>query len=106
MYGLKENLDLSFLKGREVIQVAIGIHQVTFAFDEGVTISVEGQFEYVSVSGSVEWQPGASHLACNAVGLLSSKVQTVNSQADGMIELCFSNGNRLVLRDVNRNHES
>ena len=46
MYGLKKDIDLSFLNGREVIQVAIGIHQVQFGFDEDVRISVEGGFCY------------------------------------------------------------
>lgn len=106
MYGLKDNIDLSFLKGREVIQVAIGTYQVIFAFDEDVTVSVEAQFEYSAKSGLVEWRPGASHLAANAVGLLGSKVESVHSQKDGTVDLAFSNGDRLVLRDVSKEHES
>jgi hypothetical protein len=40
MYGLKKEIDLSFLTGRELIQVAIGSFQVEFHFDEDVTVSV------------------------------------------------------------------
>lgn len=72
MHGLKGNIDLSFLIDREVIQVAIGINQVIFAFDEDVTVSVEGQFEYSAAVGSVQWKPGAIHVAARSVGLLAS----------------------------------
>jgi hypothetical protein len=39
MYGLSKDLDLNFLNGREVVQVAIGIYQIIFGFDEDVRIS-------------------------------------------------------------------
>jgi hypothetical protein len=44
MYGLKKTIDLGFLMDREVGQVAIGMYQVVFSFDEDVTIAVEGEF--------------------------------------------------------------
>lgn len=44
MYGLKKEIDLSFLTGRELIQVAIGSFQVQFHFDEDVALSAEGDF--------------------------------------------------------------
>jgi hypothetical protein len=44
MYGLKKTIDLGFLMGREVGQVAIGTYQVVLGFDEDVTIAVEGEF--------------------------------------------------------------
>ena len=34
MYGLKRDVNLSFLNCHEVIQVAIGVHQVVFHFEE------------------------------------------------------------------------
>lgn len=46
MYGLKSDIDLSFLNGRELIQVAIGLYQIQFGFDGDVRISVEGEFSY------------------------------------------------------------
>jgi hypothetical protein len=36
MYGLKTEIDLSFLTGRELIQLAIGVYQVQFGFDQEV----------------------------------------------------------------------
>ena len=106
MYGLKDNIDLSFLKDREVIQVAIGTYQVIFAFDEDVTVSVEGQFEYSPKSGAVQWRPAAPHVAASTVGLLGAKVESLHSDKDGTVVLSFSNGDRLVLRDVSKEYES
>jgi len=106
MHGLKGNINLSFLRDREVIQVAIGINQVIFAFDDDVTLSVEGEFEYTAGLGSEQWRPGAVHAAARTVGLLGSKVREVQGQTDGTLELDFSNGDRLVLRDVSKEYES
>jgi len=106
MHGLKENTDLTFLKGREVIQVAIGKDQVIFAFDEDVTISVEGQFEYADKASSSEWRPGSSQVAASAVSLLGTTVESVHGQADGTLKMTFSNGDRLVIRDVSSEYES
>jgi hypothetical protein len=44
MYGLKKEIDLSFLTGRELTQIAIGRFQVQFHFDENVAVSVEQNF--------------------------------------------------------------
>lgn len=44
MYGLKKEIDLSFLTGRELEQVAIGLYHFRFGFDEDVAISVEAEF--------------------------------------------------------------
>jgi hypothetical protein len=46
MYGLKKEMDLSFLNGRELIQIAVGLYHISFRFDEDVAISVEGEFRY------------------------------------------------------------
>ena len=43
MYGLNPEINLSFLVGRELLQVCIGIHQVQLHFDKDVSISIEGQ---------------------------------------------------------------
>jgi hypothetical protein len=106
MYGLNKELDLTFLQDRELIQVAIGVYQVVFKFDEQVSISVEGQFDYISKVGSSEWQPGAARVAADTVSLLGTKVTGVLGQEDGTLQLTFSTGDRLVIRDVSTKYES
>jgi hypothetical protein len=46
MYGLSKDLPLSFLIRRELLQVAIGVYQIIFSFDEDVKLSVQAQFNY------------------------------------------------------------
>ena len=106
MYGLPDSIDFSFMIGRELIQIAIGVYQVIFGFNEGVRISVEAQFEYTTKETWVEWRPGASHVAASTVGLLGARVESVKSFRDGTLELSFSNGDLVVLRDASPGYES
>ena len=106
MHGLDTTIDLSFLTGREVLQVAIGIHDVQFAFDRDVRISITGSFRYVSREGSSEWQPGAPQAAAPALRLLGATVEQVYGQKDGTLELTFSTGGRLTVLDNSKEFES
>jgi hypothetical protein len=56
MHGLRKDDDLNFLNGRECIQIAIGVYQVQFAFDEDVRISVEGEFRYFEGADELVWE--------------------------------------------------
>ena len=108
MYGLSKEIDLSFLNGREVVQVAIGLYQIQFGFDEDVRIAVEGQFAYFD--GQEEWiwrpEPGAAQLAARTIALLGATVQTFAAQEDGTLTLNFSNGHRLTIVDNSKEYES
>ena len=107
MHGLHPNIDLSFLCQRELIQVAIGIHDVIFAFERDVTIGVQGHFKYVSKDVSVDWKPpGAQRAAAETVRLLGAVVNGVHGSEDGTLELTFSNGDRLTITDANKEYES
>jgi hypothetical protein len=105
MYGLK-NVDLTFLEGRQLIQIAIGIHQVIFAFDDELTISVERKFRYSSQNQSSEWHPGAKEIAARTVELLGATVENVKGQEDGTLRLEFSNGDYLLFTDDTKEYES
>ena len=41
MHGLPKDTDVSFIEGREVTQIAIGVFQTAIHFDGGVTITIE-----------------------------------------------------------------
>jgi|SRR5579862_417874 len=108
MYGLSENIDLSFLRGLEVGQVAIGTYQIIFGFDKDVRISVESQFIYFD--GQHEWiwkpEPGSSQVAAQTLKLLGATVEKFNGQADGTLDLLFSNGCRLTILDSSSEYQS
>ncbi len=108
MYGLGRDIDLSFLNGRLVEQVAIGVYQIVFGFDEDVRISVEGQFDYFD--GQREWvwkpEPGGSQIAAKTVSLLGSTIMRFKSQTNGTLELFFSNGCKLTILDSSKEYQS
>jgi hypothetical protein len=106
MYGLDPNIDLSFFKNRELIQVAIGLYQVIFAFDEDVTLSVEGKCEYRSSNNSSVWTPGAPTAAASFVALLGQTVTDLCRKNDSTLELTFSSGDRLAVFEVGKEYES
>jgi Family of unknown function (DUF6188) len=108
MYGLRKEIDLGFLSARELIQVAIGVYQIQFGFDEDVIIYVESQFNYFD--GQQEWtwkpEPGAAQIAARTVSLLGARIQNFEGQENGTLTLTFSNGQRLTLADSSREYES
>ena len=108
MYGLRKDIDLSFLAGRLVEQIAIGVYQVQFGFDENVTISVQSEFVYFD--GQQEWiwkpEPGTAHTAARAVSLLAATIQSFEGRENGDLILVFSNGHRLSISDSSKEYES
>jgi hypothetical protein len=108
MYGLKKDIDLSFLNGREVIQVAIGVYQTQFGFDEDVTIYVHSQFSYFDGRDEWIWKPegGAAQIAARTLSLLGTTIQSFEGQENGTLSLVFSNGQRLTIFDNSTEYES
>ena len=108
MYGLRKDIDLSFLNARELIQVAIGVYQIQFGFDEDVIIYVESQFNYFDGQEERIWkpEPGAAQIAAHTVALLGATIESFESNANGTLALTFSNGHRLTLADSSREYES
>ena len=108
MYGLKRDIDLSFLNGRDVVQVAIGVYEIIFGFDEDVRITAYSQFSYFA--GQEEWiwkpEPGAAQIASRTVSLLGAKIQSFEGQENGTLTLVFSNGHRLTIPDSSKEYES
>lgn len=106
--GLKKGIDLSFLQGREVIQVAIGQFQVQFGFDEDVIISVKGGFEYLDGTTELSWKPelAYSQVAARTVALLGATINSFEAHGDGTLKLNFSNGHRLTIPDSSKPYES
>jgi hypothetical protein len=108
VYGLNKDIDLSFLKGREVIQVAIGVYQIQFAFDEAVTIYIEGGFSYFDGKDEVIWkpEPGTADIASLTVALLGATIDNFESHENGTLKLAFSNGHRVTIPDSSKQYES
>jgi len=108
MYGLRRDIDLGFLNGREVGQVAIGLYQIQFGFDEDVRIGIEGEFRYFHGREEWIWMPESKQrqVAGRMVDLLGAVVEKVDWKGDGTLTLNFSNGHRMTILDSNKEFES
>jgi|ERR1035441_1639115 hypothetical protein len=108
MYGLRNDIDLNFLIGRIVEQVAIGVYEVIFAFDEDVRITVYQEFHYFDGQAEWIWRPeaGSSLLAARTLALLGYSVEDIERDANGMLALTFANKSRLTIMDSSKEYES
>src|SRR5580765_2486680 len=108
MYGLRKEIDLSFLTGRELIQVAIGSFQIQFHFDEDVTVSVEAEFCYFEGQDEWIWQrkPCSRQSAARTAALLGARITTFETKASGPLALTFSSAHRLALFDSFKQYDS
>lgn len=108
LYKLSKDTDLSFLVKRELIQVAIGFHQVIFNFDGTVTVSISAEdgFEVVSDSVTQTWEPRRPLTADAALGLLGQTVERVEISTNSEVNLLFSTGMQLVILTSEAPYES
>jgi hypothetical protein len=74
MYGLDPAIGVSFVEGRELIRIAVGRHQVRFAFDKNVTISVEQKYEYRFKGELATWEPERMDAAAAVLKLVGATV--------------------------------
>jgi Family of unknown function (DUF6188) len=96
LWPLKADIDLSFLVGQKLIQIAIGLYQVQFRFDQETSISVEDCFTYERAEKKHCWKSGELEKAGPVVELVGSVVNAVLAR-DSEVEIRFSNGSRLAL---------
>ena len=107
MYGLSEPVDWSFLVGREVLQVCIGVFQAAIHFDQDVSLFLECEFA-VKTADSLALDSASDfvHRAKELTGLLTHTIDRVESQRDGRLDLYFSNSATLTVFDSNEEAES
>jgi hypothetical protein len=96
LWPLKQDVDLSFIMGRELNQVAIGLYQVQFHFDDTVTVSVEDSFTYERLDRKDSWKAGQLNVAGLTAELVGSVVKDVRANGSEL-ELTFANGHRLLI---------
>ncbi|MDH5741120.1 MAG: hypothetical protein OEY77_12415 [Nitrospira sp.] len=98
MHGLPENIDLSFLIGKELQSVCVGFCTVQLHFDgKNTGISVEGRFTHQVGPKIFQWESDIPHskkmtsAAASIFGLLGTSIISVKSERDGTLRLTFSN---------------
>jgi hypothetical protein len=108
MHGLKKEIDLGFLTGLKLTQVAIGLYQVQFHFDQDVTLSVEAEFRYFDGRDESIWrqEPSSPQVAARTVAMLGASISSFETNENGTLALAFSNGHRLTILDSFKEYES
>jgi len=99
MYGLPENVDLTFLEDRQLVQVCLGSSSVTLNFDENIWISVENTFYHYSVDGECMPCESTRDSALALSSLLGCAITNISWDTDGLLRMSFSNGEVVELRD-------
>jgi hypothetical protein len=105
MHGLPKNINVSFLKGRNLTQICTGAFQVQFNFDARVRIHVHNPFAYVDSHGVSDYIKTAPSSAVIVSKLLGKIISEVNSSQDGTLEVTFTTGEKLIFYDDNRAYE-
>jgi hypothetical protein len=114
MYGILADTDLSFLRGKTLVQVCFGPSDLQLRFAEDTRISVESSVGYGGADGQYEKrmigeEPGLSNVLedpCFLLHLLMKSVEAVSWTAEGTITLNFDGGFRLQIYDDSTQFES
>ena len=101
MNGIKPGTDLSFLIGKELIQVRTGKYHLELCFDQEVSVGVEAQV-------SLDHAPPVHGVPAGALFLefIGQVIQQVTILGRGDLELLFDGGRRISLLDSNYAFES
>ncbi len=106
MYGLPAEVDLSFLIGKELIQIAIGPYDVQLRYDTG-GISIWSRFILTAPDGSkYEWCGEIPQQAKEVVNLVAAKISEVLPCRDGTLRLVFSNRWSIEIFDSDPTYEA
>jgi uncharacterized protein DUF6188 len=98
MHGLPPDVDLGFLLGKVIEQVAVGSHNVQINYrDGGISIEYKFLLKHPTL-GEIEWS-GTPEDAAQAVTLVAKRITGVSGKSDGTLVLRFSNGILLTIFD-------
>ena len=107
MYGLSEDLDLSFFVGTSLIQLGMGEHHIAFALHPDVRLSVGSRMRLTDRKGETftideDYRETAGVL----LALISHDVQSASRTPFGALRLEWSNGAALEVDDDSDQYES
>ena len=107
MYGLPEDLDLSFFVGTTLVQLGMGEHQIIFALHPDVHLSVESTMR-LSNLGAETVVIGDDYRATGGVllALISHDVKHAARTTAGALQLGWSSGAVLEVDDDSVQYES
>ena len=106
MYGLPaDHSTLSFLIGKEITQIAIGVYDTQVHWGTGA-ISIWSKFRLSLSDGrEIDWMEGQPRQATELVALLGARISELGDNSEHL-DITFSNGCVLALSDPNPQFES
>jgi len=105
MYGLPKNVDLAFLKGKELLQVCLGENEVIMNFFEATSITIQTTIYHYEEDRLVGVFGNAPASAATVVRFLGHTIADFQTSEDGTLRLKFSNGESLEIRDEDKHYE-
>ncbi len=105
MYGIPEDFDWSFMIGQEVLQICIGRNEVIINFDN-ISITVECSFAHSAESKDADFDGILPLKATSLVSLIGYCPTRVIRQSQQLLEIHFSNREKLSLNDDSLQYES
>ena len=114
MYGLPENIDLSFFEGAILLQVCVGAHDLILNFDKDISVSIESTIaiEKKSKSGATkqlssnQTYEDYSQAATPVAAFLDRSISSVKHDTTGTITIQFQQFGSISIFDNNKNYES
>ena len=106
MYGLDPNLDLSFLVACELIQVAVGEHEVILNFTSETSIMVASAVRLDGPNRDRDVIEDSRTAGAALLDLLGATIMAASGAAEGTLSLTRSDEHRLTIFDSRPTYES
>jgi hypothetical protein len=106
MHGIPEHTDFSFMIGRELESLGVGLHSVSFAFDGDVHLTVEGAIEVVHGTEHANRYQSMRIAAVELLQFIGDRVVACAPISSRVLELTFERAPKLRLIDDDEHYES
>ncbi|HEX2378080.1 MAG TPA: DUF6188 family protein [Gaiellales bacterium] len=106
MYGLPEDLDLSFFVGTTLIQLGVGEHQIAFVLHPDVRLAVESTMRLFHPDAPTVTIDDYRSSGGVLLPLISHDVRAASRTASGSLRLEWSTGAALEVDDDSETCES
>lgn len=106
MYGLPSNVDLAFFKGKALLQVCIGAHDLILNFVGDISVTVTSSIGCTTSGGSIQQYDDFRRAAPAVITLLDHSVVLADGDEAGTLTLTFDGGGGLAIYDDSEQYES
>ena len=106
MYRLGKDVDLSFLKDAQLLQVCVGKNELILNFDRGIRLTVLSDFVVSAPAGRPTEYQDPIQGAPSVLPLLHDSIAAARATDDGGLRLRFQSGSEVEIRDTSTQYES